>query len=660
MKLPQLPRPPRSLEWLIPFAAGLLFALLMIAAFPPFSFWGCSLVAIGPLVWLVERETRSGKRGGGPSRRREPGVDSPDELGSRAFDVQPPAPAGSLDPGASGVVSAFRPALFAAIGIAPFYAVEHAWLWDVAGPGTPFVTVILILYPLVFVWSLIRMRRRWPRVPVLLAAPVLWTGLEFLRGVVAFDGYPWFYVGHPLINWAWLADAATGVGAMGVSAIAAAAGAAVGWLAARPTLVRAGIAIAWTIGLAAFASVVMWPSREATNRHEPIDTFLRVGIVQTNMAQSNKMSWPPAQRIDDLLWFLEMTEEAARSGPPDLIVWPETMFPGSSLDDQSRQAEAEARIAWFITKPDGTREGIPVGALAQTFFDRQKAIDIPMVVGAIAHENARYITNPDRTIDLETDHLYNSAYAIHEGRVIGRYDKVHLTPFGEVMPYISAWPWLEKQLLGFAAAGMSFDLSASTSPSVLEVPVALEAPARNDSDYRGTFRHHDRVLLATPICFESTDADLCRRLVNRARARYSQTGWGAPVVIVNPTNDGWFGNSNATREQHLQLARWRAVENGVPVVRAANTGISCAIDHHGRVIARGVRTPDDPPGYRGQAALADGVLMAELPLAGGRTIYSTLGDWLGLSLMILSAPIFVAAWWPIRRAKAESVGDHGR
>lgn len=546
------------------------------------------------------------------------------------------------------------------IGTMPFYAVEHAWLWDVAGPGMPVLVFLMSLFPLLFVWALIRLRRRWPRVPMLVAAPVLWAGLEHFRGTIAFDGYPWFFVGHPLIDWAWLADAATTVGALGVSAIAALVGATLGWIAARPTPARSGIAVGLTCVIAMTAGVLGWPARLSKSWDEPADTHLRVGIVQTNLAQSSKMSWPPAQRIDDLLWFLEMTEEAARSGRPDLIVWPETMFPGSSLDDQSRRAEEEARIAWFITKPDGTREGIPVGAITQTFFDRQRAIGIPMVVGAIAHENARYITNPDRTIDLETDHLFNSAYTIHEGRVIGRYDKIHLTPFGEVMPYISAWPWLEKQLLGFAASGMSFDLSASRQLRVLTVPVSLTAPPRNDSDYRGAFRFHDRVAVATPICFESTDADLCRRLVNQARLGTSLSGWGAPTVIVNPTNDGWFGSSNATREQHLQLARWRAVENRVPVVRAANTGISCLIDHHGRVIARGVRTPDDPPGYRGPGAMTDGVLVDELPLVGGRTIYSKLGDWLGWSLMVLCVPLLVAAGWRLPVSAAEKRGGNGR
>lgn len=618
------------MAWIVPFGAGLAFAMLMIGAFPPLSLWGCSLLALAPLAWLAERTAGAGSRGA--------------EHGAR---------------------SALRPAVFAAIGAAPFYAVMHAWLWDVAGPGMPVLVVLMSLFPLAFVWLLIRARRRWPRVPVAATAPVLWAGLEFFRGTIAFDGYPWYFVGHPLIDFAWAAEAATTFGAMGVSFGAASVGVWIGWVAARPSPRRAGVAAAMAAGLAMVVHAAGLPSRLAVRTFEPVDTFLRVGIVQTNLPQSNKMAWSPEDRVRDLLWFLELTDEAAGQGEPGLIVWPETMFPGSSLDEQSRRAEQEARIAWFLTRPDGSREALAVGALADALLERQEAVGIPMVVGAIAKINARYTVGADGSIELETDHLYNSAYAIHEGRVIGRYDKVHLTPFGEVMPYISAWPWLERRLLGFAAAGMSFDLSASDDPRILEVPARPRQQPRGDSDERGVFERSRVVRLATPICFESTNPDLCRRLVNLARRGARNDGWDVPALLVNPTNDGWFGGSNATREQHLQLARWRAVENRIAIVRAANTGISCAIDHRGRILARGVRGPTDPPGHRGPSSLADGVLVAELPLVGGRTIYSRTGDWLGWIVLVAAGGVVIMASWPGTRAgrkakKGKSLTSDGR
>lgn len=606
--------PGGGVRWWHAFLAGLAHAGCMIAAFAPIGLWGFSLVAIAPLVWLADRAAGSGR-------------------------------------------NAFRVAAFAAIGTVPFHAFEHRWLWEVAGPGYPVLVVLLAGFPLVFVWMLARFRRRWSWVPMVVGAPVLWAGLEFFRGTIAFDGYPWYFVGHPLIDApAWLLDAGTVVGAFGLSFLAAAVGGIVGWAAARPTLLRAGIGAGVIGAIVVVVGALGWPARARASLDDPIDTFIRVGIVQTNLPQSNKMDWEPADRIDDLLWFLEMTEEAARAGEPDLIVWPETMFPGSSLEESSRRAEEEARIAWFIDRPDGTREAVPIGALAETLFERQRAIGIPMVVGGLGYDNLRFTTDPDGSIQRAQDHLYNSVFAINDGAVLGRYDKVHLTPFGEVMPYISAWPWLEKRLLGFAASGMSFDLSASRVHRVLEVPVSLERPTRGDSDFRGTFHYYDRVLLATPVCFESTDAELCRRLVGAANAN-------APILIVNPTNDGWFGGVNAAREQHLQLSRWRALELGVSIVRAANTGISCAIDHRGRIIARGVRRPEDRPGQTGPSELADGVIVAELPLPVGRTIYARYGDWPASVLVVLAGGIVAAAWWPRKApggAPAENPPSMGR
>jgi apolipoprotein N-acyltransferase len=207
------------------------------------------------------------------------------------------------------------------------------------------------------------------------------------------------------------------------------------------------------------------------------------------------------------------------------------------------------------------------------------------------------------------DAVYNSVFLIDRGQVQpGRYDKVGLTPFGEVMPYISAWPRLQDLLLDFGAHGMKFNLSAGTRPQGFRISTSSGPP----------------VAIATPICFEATKPALCRWLINAQ-------GPG-PKVIVNLTNDGWFGHFVPGRWQHLQVARWRAVELGVPVVRVANTGVSAAIDARGRLVKSGV---EGEPG----AARTDGVLLADVAPGGGRTIYARLGDVLGWSALIAGAAL---------------------
>src|SRR5205814_4698027 len=127
------------------------------------------------------------------------------------------------------------------------------------------------------------------------------------------------------------------------------------------------------------------------------------------------------------------------------------------------------------------------------------------------------------------------------------------------------------------------------------------------------------VIVATPICFEATKPGLCRRLVSREPDQ--------PRVIVNLTNDGWFGWFDPGRWQHLQIARWRAVELGVPVVRAANTGVSAAIDARGCLMKAGVEVA---PG----AARSDGFLIADVTRGAGATIHTRLGDVFGWSGLV--------------------------
>jgi apolipoprotein N-acyltransferase len=190
-----------------------------------------------------------------------------------------------------------------------------------------------------------------------------------------------------------------------------------------------------------------------------------------------------------------------------------------------------------------------------------------------------------------------------------RYDKIELTPFGEVLPYLGSWSWLRewgKDNLG--AAGMLFDLTPGMHETVFTLRTAAGA------EYHAV----------TPICFEATRARLCRRLVRRA-------GPG-PVVIINLTNDGWFSGFDPAREQHLLAARWRCIELGVPMVRAANTGVSSAIDPRGRVTDRGTSAGD----YR-----VDGTMTAEVVMGTHSTIYSHVGDVFGWASM-LATLAFVA------------------
>jgi apolipoprotein N-acyltransferase len=183
--------------------------------------------------------------------------------------------------------------------------------------------------------------------------------------------------------------------------------------------------------------------------------------------------------------------------------------------------------------------------------------------------------------------LWNSIEAVNgRGQILAHYDKAHLVPFGEYVPT------LFRELLPIKkiTAGM-IDLSAGPGPQTIALP---GLPA-----------------FAPSICYEAVFPGA---VVDEERR---------PRWILNVTNDAWYGRTSGPY-QHFAIARTRAVEEGLPLVRVANNGISGVIDPEGRVVAR---LDLDDIGY------ADLVL----PSAGARTLYARCGDLLLLGLLLLTA-----------------------
>ncbi len=208
---------------------------------------------------------------------------------------------------------------------------------------------------------------------------------------------------------------------------------------------------------------------------------------------------------------------------------------------------------------------------------------------------------PDMPPNARITRAYNSIYVIdHEGSVVSLYDKLHLVPFGEYLPLQNLLERLGLEQLtkvqgGFIPGTVRRNLDVPHVPRALPL-ICYEAIFPNE------------------IASESND----------------RAGW-----MVNLTNDGWFGISTGPY-QHLQQARWRAIEQGLPLVRAANTGISAVIDPLGRVIARldlGI----------------EGILDSALPAPIPPTPYARSGD---LAFVILCALSLMVV---IRRSVAQKL-----
>lgn len=542
-----------------PLLAGLAHSVLTCAAFAPFGLWPLAYLAIVPLIWAAIHTERP-----------------------------------------------FWTAMLVWVGILPLWAFQSAWVTEVSVAGFFPMVLILAGFGAGFVWVLARVRSGYPRLPIVVVAPVLWTGIEYLRGDVAFHGFGWLLLGHPLIEMPVLARPAAALGAYFVSFLVA------GWAALiaqhfwcgsqrRVSLIAAGVLVA--VQVATSFSVGVGSSET-----------IRIGVVQTNVPQDNKIGWTIEQRLLDWASILEMTRGFA-SQDVDLVLWPETMFPGSFLDFEAVALERDAELVFGVERADGTVERVASTYFVDSLLDLQQELGLPLIVGATGVDNLKIEVDAAGQVRSSSDARFNSAFVISDGRVDPRrYDKLHLTPFGEVMPYISAWPWLEDQFLSIGAGGMSFDLSAGREPVVLEVPV--------DGWGEGVIR------IGTPICFEVAKPGVCRRLVYGGVG--GDGGGRRADILLSLTNDGWFTWWDAGRRQHLQIDQWRALELGTPVVRAANTGISAGIDHRGRVL----RTDE---GLVKLPSRVEGVLVVETAVGSSSTLYGRLGDVFAIGMLVLGA-----------------------
>jgi apolipoprotein N-acyltransferase len=292
---------------------------------------------------------------------------------------------------------------------------------------------------------------------------------------------------------------------------------------------------------------------------------VKLRIMQPNLQQDVRFNY--SAKAEVMQKYLTLSDRA--SGPQstgvrdaNILIWPESAFPFFL----TREADAMAQIADLL--PKGTI----------------------LITGSVRA--------PDLPAGTKITRAYNSIYAIdHDGSVLSVYDKLHLVPFGEYLPFQD---WMEK--LGFVQlTKVQGGFIPGTRRRPMEIP---NAP---------------RVLPL--ICYEAI-------FPGDVAARDDRPGW-----IVNLTNDGWFGISTGPY-QHLQQARLRAIEQGLPVVRAANTGISAVIDPLGRVVAR-------------LGLGVEGVLDSSLPSAIAPTIYARNGD-IPAAIIVAVALIFV-----IRRRDAK-------
>ena len=541
----------------------------MILAFPPISFWWMAFLVPVPL-FAIARDPR----------------DRPSIAG-----------------------------FWCAVGSAPCWLWLHWWVKDVSTLGLIPLVIVLSLWTMVFVWLAARVIERFGREILLL--PLVWVGVEFFRGSVFATGYPWYLLSHPIIESpaSVLAMPASIAGVYFVSFLTATY-AFLLVLALRDRnhqrRRRAGFAAAGLFAAWVLMGLLLIPPKDLSTPR------FRFATIQPNVPQDNRVDWTVRQRYRDWLTLRELTIAAYRDEtnplPLDAIIWPEGFVPGWTLDPVSLETERRENLAWNMTPRDQNDVPgleVPTRIRATDIVDQvlvlQETIAVPLIVGSVAYDNLR-IVDEGEGIEYKRDAMYNSAFVIKDGRVADQwYDKLHLTPFGEVMPLISRFQAIEQALLSLGAQGMEFALDPGLAPRNLSVPM---------HDVNG-----ETVSIATPICFEATVSSVCRSLVARGRERHAG-------VMINITNDGWFGSSQGGRKAHLQNARWRCIELATPMIRSANTGISAVIDHRGQVVEQAVK----PIGVDSK----EGYIIGQVDLGTGLTPFAYIGDLFGWICLLAS------------------------
>ena len=373
-------------------------------------------------------------------------------------------------------------------------------------------------------------RGRWPFLGVgwrrLVLLAVCWAAAEFLRGDV-FTGYPWNPLGHV---WAFatpLLQSAALFGVFGLGALS--------------FIVLAAPAAGWRMAIAGLVLVAIGGGAGLMVIGGAAGSGPMVRVVQPNIAQAEK-----SRRGLEQVHLAKLIELSRRPGfdKVNVVVWPETAVP---------------------------------------YFMQPNSAALPVIARG-APAGGYLLTGAMRITDRPEDGAWNSLLAIDPaGTVLAHYDKVHLVPLGEYIPF-------HRRLA--PVSGMVGRGSFEEGQSFVTIALPGLPP------------------FSPIICYEVI---FPAEVTGPPHATAGRPQW-----LLNITNDGWFGPSSGPY-QHLTSARLRTIEEGLPMIRSANTGVSAVIDAHGNVLAS-------------LDMQREGIIDSVLPPARAWTPYSRWGD---LTLAVL-------------------------
>lgn len=448
-------------------------------------------------------------------------------------------------------------------------------------------------------WPVLALCLRYCRIkkwPLFLAVPVLVVGVENLQGLFL-GGFYWRHLSHSQyanITFIQIADI---FGAAGVSFLIAMVNglAAELIIAARDkNIFRIRNLLKTSLVCAAVVAAVIYGRWRIEQSDQFVETGPMVASAQSNVPQSVKKSHQAEEEIfNDLL----QNSIAAFEAGAELIVWPETMVQ-ATLNPEILRLLAVAHTYNVFDK---------------TLKEHSKQNNGFVLAGAYGGE-------PEIRQDL-TIHLakrYNSVFLYKPDgqQAAEQYNKIHLVPFGEVIPFVNSVPWLHSVLMKFTPYDYDYSLNYGGDFTVFEMAARK---AQKEQIYR----------FSVMICYEDTVPAIARKFATGADGK-KRLDW-----LVNISNDGWFVKFKDEKvfpttelAQHTAICVFRAVENRLAVLRSVNTGISCLIDTVGR-IRNGFLAGNLPENAFEREGMA-GWFADKVPIDKRVAFFTRYGQWLDL------------------------------
>lgn len=515
-------------------------------------------------------------------------------------------------------------------------------------------------------------------VPITLAVPVLWVGLEFCRSHVM-TGFPWYFLAHSQYQWIELIQISDITGAYGVSFLVAMSSASIAvwiptsWLARMKLLPpgsTAGSAPASSLPASDSAALDTPASSTAVTDETPPDrdsagkwnsiwkrdrrivasvisatlvcSAVVYGMVRRGSTEFEagprvalvQANFPPLVKHDpasafEILHRHDRLSMMSMKHSPDVIIWPETMFPWpmNAADPNLTTAELDALMPPnYVSGKESWRKFWTDGEPQKRMYDDAIKYNAATIIGVLAQE-----------ITADGVKSYNSSVFVKpQTGIAGRYDKRHRVPFGEYVPMKDSMPFLAS----FTPFSADFGIAKGEGLSVF--------------DYNGW-------RFASVICYEDTVPHLVRRIALSCERDEAKP---KPVdVLVNQTNDAWFRGS-AELDQHLITSVFRAVECRTPLVRAVNGGISSIVDGDGIIVEpevmeslenrRDVKATTfiDENGSRRREI--DAVLVHAVPLDPRSSLYVRWGDWFAMTCCLLTLAIAAGFFLSLRGTGQEA------